>query len=66
MGNQGSPPKRAILMWGGLKQIKEKKKVTFAYLPAYKDDEDNNRFKKVAKDVPDNSIVVSTTINENI
>ena len=56
-GPQRQVIKRAILMWTGGNHQKEKKKVTFAYIPAYKDDEDEGyrgrkRSSRLAKDLP--------------
>jgi hypothetical protein len=34
--------KRAILMWSGGHALKDKKRVTFSYIPAYKDEDDEN------------------------
>ena len=55
-------------MWGGLKLDKEKKRVTFAYVPAYKDDEDGNHRKlkkRIAKDLPMSQITLKETGDNN-
>lgn len=44
-------------MWSGGNALKEKKRVTFGYIPAYKDEDDENYMKrslrkKLAKDLP--------------
>lgn len=65
-GQQGLP-KRAILRWGGnFKGFKEKKRVTFSYLPSYKEDEDNAAQKrKIAKDLPIEPGTVTAEDNHN-
>lgn len=45
-------------MWSGGNILKEKKRVTFSYIPAYKDEDDDNynqrrsSKRKIAKDLP--------------
>jgi hypothetical protein len=45
-------------MWSGGNHTKEKKKVTFAYIPSYKDEDDDHYgrhrsyTKRIAKDLP--------------
>lgn len=61
--------KRAILMWTGGNALKEKKKVTFGYIPAYKDEDDDNygRYssrRKLAKDLPTVGIKIQEEDND--